>query len=388
MRLWLTPVLVSGYLTVVHAQDFKEGFIQLQNDRYLYGYVLKVDGASVHVTCTFKEQQGDSARVYYPSDIEGYGFIDGATYTIASFVQDGEMSSVFLEILVNDQIELGAYLGRFFLRKEDQARIELYKSNLYETLKQGVSDCPYLKARAVSVRLNQKSLVSFLSQYKDCIEEDPLAFRGSLSRLVIAPKIEFGVGYTVIEFSTESSSYQFLSGIKLFNEELTVASAGLKLSHSKLISGLSLVVDVQYAPGQYHSIRQTTGYITETSLSFKEFRIPVGLELELARTNAVRPAIRFAWVASTASDVSTSSTIESLMGNVVIIDEAQPLANFRTPNYIMAGASISFPLKKAVGFLSVNYFTGKRNFTIDPTQDQTVSATVSSITLCFGIGLP
>jgi hypothetical protein len=387
MRLLVTLFLVSGLLLRARAQEFKEGFVKFGKDNYVYGYVWSAVDAQAHLLCMFKENLADSARVYYAADIEGYGILNGGSYVKETVQQGPETTEVFLKVLVDGPVELSMYLMRFFIARSDTVRAELLQANFRTVIKKYVSRCPYLRTHATRVSLTEKSLTTFLRQYAPCLEGDPESFNGSQQRLVVAPHVSAGLNAAVTSLATSSSTHAYLNGLKMTNETPYAAGAGLSLYHTGL-RFLRLDVGGIYAPTRYHAVRSEEGYVAEVDLSYNEVRVPIALEFSLLRKTRINPALRAGYVYVHWSKVASTAEVESSSGSTVVIDELQPMANISPPAYLMAGVSVSLPIKAVRGFVSATYYAGSTTFSISNVTRESATADVSALTICLGVSFP
>jgi hypothetical protein len=384
MRLLPALLLVTCTLLSANAQEFKEGFVRLGKDNYVYGYVWSATDAQAHVLCMFKENLADSARVYYAADIDGYGFLSGGSFVKETIVQNQEKADVFLKVLVDGPVELSTYLQRFFISRADTVRAELVRTTYRSAIQRYVAACAYLRKNVVRVAFTQKSLTQYISQYGDCIEADPEVFHGSQERLKVVSSVSVGYNAASIGLATPSQGYTYLDELTLFNETPYFAAAGLTLYHTGLPT-LRLAVSGAYSPARYHSVRSEPDYVAEVNLSYKELRVPVTVEFVPYKSDKLRPSLHAGYVFTAWSGLTTSTTLEQHTGTVVVIDELQPLADIKPPGYITAGASVSMPLGSLRGYFSADYYTGSSSFILDTITQQAATAKVSLVTLCLGI---
>jgi hypothetical protein len=324
--------------------------------------------------------------VYYAADIEGYGFLSGGSFVKESIDQEQgqEKTDVFLKVLVDGPVELSTYLQRYFISRSDTSRTELIQRTYRSVIQKYVAACDYLRQNVVRVAFTEKSLTQYISQYSDCLQGDPEAFKGSQHRPVVVPSLSAGLSASSISLATSSQAYAYLNGMKLVNETPYFAAAGIVFYHTGLPS-LRLCVSGAYAPARYHSVRSEPDYVAEINLSYKELRVPVTVEFVPGKSDKVRPSLHAGYVFTTWSGLTTSTTLEQYSGSVVVIDEAQPLASIKPPSYLTAGVSVSMPLGSLRGYVSADYYAGSSSFVLDPITQQTATAKVSLVTLGIGI---
>src|SRR5687767_4452967 len=90
-------VTTSGF----SQSDFRKGYIITSTRDTLFGLVDYKEGSKPYKSCTFKKTEDQSPTNYEPTEISGYGFVEGKYFESKEISEENQTKKVvFIEVKV------------------------------------------------------------------------------------------------------------------------------------------------------------------------------------------------------------------------------------------------------------------------------------------------
>ncbi|MDZ7741373.1 MAG: hypothetical protein U5Q03_06410 [Bacteroidota bacterium] len=114
----LTLFLLFFIFNATSQKTFMEAYVLVSRSDTLYGEINNKNYYLNSQYCDFRPSDTDTVVRYYPGEIFGYSFMDGKFYISRELYLDGKDSLLFLEYLVNGELDV------YFM--QDKGRINHY----------------------------------------------------------------------------------------------------------------------------------------------------------------------------------------------------------------------------------------------------------------------
>jgi hypothetical protein len=220
-----TFVLVSLLLTTSMSKNlmaqaqFKDGYIiSLQGDT-INGKIKYRSQSKNYQACVFANEGG--TKEYRPTDIQGYGYVKGQHYTSAY------TNTSFLEALVLGEVNLYKMDKVYYLKKSGQDMVALVAKVLESKVNgkihrtednkwkllcvQVLGDClEDPAARLKYVRLNEKTIVSLVSDYNLCRNHNFIDLKKDRPWTRVTYGVGIGATKSKIAISVDDNTFDYL----------------------------------------------------------------------------------------------------------------------------------------------------------------------------------
>ncbi|MFN7115678.1 MAG: hypothetical protein ACK4TA_02705 [Saprospiraceae bacterium] len=342
MKIFFTVVsCVLLFYNVLPAQaDYRPGFIvTLQRDT-VQGLVAFQGNKKNTRSCKFKPSRSAPAIVYAPSTIAAYGFEQGRLYKTHLLLNaEGEVQVAFFQVLVQGEVSLLEYQGRFFMqrgnapdlkeltvRKEERVfdgggtrKIEVrnYLNDLYQI----INNCSKNTITAEEVnnsKFTLSSLVNIFDKINACLNANYTIYNTAQPWLAVQIGVAGGVSASQLAFEptgVEEDPIQRTFTESTFNTDLQpVIGAFINLSPAKINERLSFQVEFWYQKGKYEGYSEFPIFQgtqrTNLYLSNSTLKIPILLSYQQS-LNALKLYYRGGIVGNFTFNAGTRLVIEA-----------------------------------------------------------------------------
>jgi hypothetical protein len=168
--------------TAVFGTDFREGYVVLNSNDTITGFVDFVKGNGAYRSCYFKPSANDEIIKYKSAEIKGYGFAFDEVFVSRDLQGKDEMHErVFLSVIISGLVTLYQFEDAFYLEKDDQSlyqlsnetmesvidgKVILKKTNRHiAILNMLMPDLPQLQNKIEKLKLNEESLTRLVEEY-------------------------------------------------------------------------------------------------------------------------------------------------------------------------------------------------------------------------------
>jgi hypothetical protein len=258
--------------------DFRPGYIVNLAGDTLSGYVNYKESRTNNKFCLFKIAGEDNAQQFGVDAIRAYGFKSDKAYAAKHInTNETESAKAFLEVLVKGRLSLYLYQSRFFVEKEPDQLLELTnkaeevyindtrvirRSNEHiATLNTLMIDCYGQLDKIETVSLSQRSLVTLLKDYNDCVAPgESNILKDSKKWLVAKVGIAGAANTETLSFSSSRNDLALYDQARF--DRIHYPSAGLLLNvvAPRLKERLSLQVEAFYAAYRYTGYSNYSAY--------------------------------------------------------------------------------------------------------------------------------
>jgi hypothetical protein len=164
-------------MNVLSNSNYKRGYIISLKGDTIQGYLLPQNSINASKKCNFRETPDADEKVYSPSEISAYRFIDGK-YFVVRQITDAEnqtTQNVFMEFFIKGVVSIYYYVDylgeHYYIEKEPYGLRELsdpirtnssgqITPSLYKgKLRSLMADCPEVQSGISDAKLNYSSLV-------------------------------------------------------------------------------------------------------------------------------------------------------------------------------------------------------------------------------------
>ncbi|RDV13841.1 hypothetical protein DXT99_17585 [Pontibacter diazotrophicus] len=289
------------------AQSFyKAGFIVSHNNDTTSGYINYRDNIANAKQCSFRKSLEGEVTTFTPNQIKAYGFLNDKFHQAEKITEkNGDSLTMFLEVLVQGQVSLYYYKGRYFARRSGAPIIEIkaerkvvtVESRSYEVVSNNhlvalsslMYDCPDISGSIERIRLEINPLTDLFRRYNACMGVPAVMFSTSEKPwFSIQPGVLTGISYSQLTFKTKhqsnSSSSRHLT-YPNYSDISLVTGAFMNISSPRSNERVSLQLEGMYSKNAYNTyieLRDESGTIN-SSVS----RNDITLQLSQLNTNAL-----------------------------------------------------------------------------------------------------
>ena len=359
--------------------DFKAGFINTLNGKYIYGYV-KIPSVSSE-GCQFHDSKDATPITYKPEDILGFGFIPGKNYLSHLSATEGWQ---FLEVIREEPVLLLKNDKNLFIKRIDSLIVELRPEDYRMKLLSVLRDCQSLRTKIKHFKLSEANLTDLINEYELCGTSGVETYERNR-------QLSIATGWTSssITFQTKSSN------LKYWGEKDFIAKTPLTLSVitslrikkfrkskiSFLLYGGLLVNSLQYHR-KYSTSYSNAVVTSRISIKQTELGLPLGFQLRFG--TILKPYFRVGTIIPIYSAIVSSGRLETLQNKSVYFDDPAVLKQVSYKSHLQVGLGLSFNLtEKLKGFIELNSVTGSGTASID--NDNSTVATLKNSNLLLGI---
>lgn len=266
---------------------YKEGYILSLKGDTTKGFLLVQIGRNASEKCIFKPSADGASKIYQPSEIAGYRYLDSKYYVSKEINTDSTTKkAVFLEFLIKGMANIYYYVGNdgehYYIEKLPQRIVELtekevtfedevgvhiipkrYKGKLSAVLQ----DCPGIQNEIQETRLTHNSLIKLTKDYHQrvCNSESCIIYEKGNNSATVKFGVLMGLSKNQYNFGNEiisnyGNNYQIgaalkISNIFMFNRHLNLKANFIFEKDSKTYS-LSLCNGVHNYSITNNNVRQ------------------------------------------------------------------------------------------------------------------------------------
>jgi hypothetical protein len=297
-------IFLSAFLHVqisFSQTEFKPGFVILQEQDTLNGWVNDKEGIGQYSTCEFRNSEDGQTIEYNPKDILGYGVRGRSLYLSRSVPLDViPDDSVFVEVMVFGELSLFKYRSYFFVNKNNgklqylkntRETYVLYGKKRFKEKKEFLGllsflmqDCEKVRSKLKNTKLRTRSLTDIVEEYNSCRGWSPETFKDELPWTRFNYMLNGGYAFSSIEFSSDLAKDFYLTG-DWTNGNSFVAGAAVDISSPRIYESLFIHIGAFYSESYYVLDDVRGGAIIReynfAEIDLKKINIPVGLKYEL-----------------------------------------------------------------------------------------------------------
>jgi hypothetical protein len=292
----LTIILFK--LSIFAQSDFVPGFVLINKNDTVFGLIDLKDDISNSLKCRFKKTEKDSVRIYSPTQIYGYRFINGKYYVSREIIKTEKLKTVFVEYLVEGVVDLYFYRdsgneNHYLIGKQNLPIKEIsvpneiiykdgkmYQKNFFinrNILKFYLQDCPEIYSDIDQLEdTHHKELIQLIKKYHDihCPNDLCLIYQKKMPKLRI--DIQPIIGLTCLN----SNLYNIDNNLNKFTFQYGVLSYfWLPLINDKMYIKTGLIIN--------HMKGYRTNY-TDNEIKYAEessIKIPLQVHYQFFKTN-------------------------------------------------------------------------------------------------------
>lgn len=304
MRKFIVVGLVLLPFIVFSQTDFRKGYIVTLGGDTISGFVNYREGTKSYETCEFTLSNGSESKQYLPTDIRGYGIVEGRLHESKAI--SGE-NPVFFQVLVKGGASLYKHNETFWLEK-DQEFIQLQNTQT-ETVVEGkryyksrnehiavlgmlLFDCEAVRPAIQKVPLYERQLTKLVERYNQCTGTTPVVAKAKKPWVKAQVSVAAGMDFSQVKFRIgDFVKYGHLQGK---TEVATSMILGLmvdvlspRLSEQFAITTGLLYVPVRYK--QYNELERNLAVdYNHVTIELQQLKVPIGLRY-VHRGQGLRP---------------------------------------------------------------------------------------------------
>jgi hypothetical protein len=320
MRALLILFFLLPHLCIAQT-DFREGYILTNDNDTVFGWIDYAIPTSNSKFCFYKSDELSDIEKFTPGDIRGFGFINDNQYVSKQISFNDQTTEIFLEYLVDGQIDLYYYLknGRdyYYFEKDgilyqlDNEEIVVNKGNKYYTadskkfmgrLKWILSDSDLPAYQIEKTKFSHESLIEITKEYhyNVCEDEQCIIYYRS-NKAPIAAKWRFNVGLSAgtsrTNLDMQTTTYQegkrfgYLEdrGLYLHSYTTTETNANINETASSFLPGIFLNISRNRVLSfQVGAQFQTLVY---NNIKFSNVNLPLTINYDLLRQKKITPYV-------------------------------------------------------------------------------------------------
>lgn len=234
--------IIFVHVTLFGQADFSHGYLILNSNDTLYGYIDLRDSKYNSQICRFRENMDSEIHEYRPFNIKAYYFDIGKFYISKVIKLNSAIDTVFVEYLVDGVVNLYYYKDEkniyYIFEKEGNEPVYITNNEVYTIAENGVkyvkenitnrglliyylNEYPEIREKIYKMKLEQKYIIPMIDEYnrKICPDEECIIYSKNIKSVFsLGPtfglnqnRVLFGAsGYQV---GNESVDYGMLYGI-------------------------------------------------------------------------------------------------------------------------------------------------------------------------------
>ncbi len=362
----------------IHSQrDFRKGYIITNKKDTLPGLIDYRESYKKFTLCDFKPSKNSDIVTYFPNQIQGYGFQNGAYFESKGMpTVNNTIEKVFIEVLVRGKATLYKLKGTFFLRKNDSIlhkldnkRQAVISANGKKTTKNAkryigvlkylLADCSSVKGKVERTLYGEKSLTRLIEKYNSCSNEASISFKAGKRWFQMHVGVSLGMNSSSITLTPK-----LLSEIRNFsgnfsNDNSISPALFLNFSFPRVYERISFYTEVSYLSASYSAFDVITfGNITERNdieITLKQIKIPVGLRYTFPK-KFITPYFAAGISTIITTESNSNWSIEREANNIVQTIEGLPLVLDETRVGFWGSVGMNKPItNKLNSFIEVRY---------------------------------
>ena len=278
--------MLLGVSSIATAQTFKEGSVRLKGGQEQPGFVGDVRPGSPE-GIEFKSANDAEIQIYYADEIEGYT-VDKIFYSSYHQNKDRSREWIFAEILVEGELTLIRRNNMYFVRRKGNGEFTHLSHRYRVALIKLTRECPVISAGAGTVTMNRTSLTEFITAFNQCVASK----KPNLAGMPRTVSIGFQVGYDYTQATFKANDItKFLSATRQYDKSFVQGGIELSFKSYKVSNMIGLYTGALLNVDSYSGVNQTTNKtqteVNEYSYSYKELKVPFGIEFSRPRTRKI-----------------------------------------------------------------------------------------------------
>lgn len=291
----LITILGSCFLFLqnVAAQDFREGYVIMNNNDSIAGLVGYSAGNKNLERCAFKAGRKSDIVYYSPEEIKSYGFFGDKRYITLQHSDDAlPEGKIFVRVLAEGSLNLYRYGDLYLIRKNaitvlptpEDERIETEKGARLKEDKRYVgllnielADCSLTADKST---YSEGDFTRLVNAYNKCKGQ-------TTSRKYVRPL--FKMNYQAFAGYVQSNMTMDLYDPVTFNPTHTIIGGlGFDLSSPRIFDRLFFSVQGWYVDATYQAYlekKQTGDLREDIIMDFTSIKVPIGFRYNFSRNN-------------------------------------------------------------------------------------------------------
>lgn len=291
-------ILIAGILFVLinplsfGQSSYTDGYIISNGQDTIYGKINSGSDIRNSRICRFKT--GSELKEYLPSQISGYGLINGKFYT-SQVVRDS-----FAEVLVAGELSLYKSGTHFIIKKSgiESGILESEESKktingktvfVKDTRWKGIislltSDCPEISNELSDLTLDKGSLVRFVTTYNICRRAPYIEYQSEKRWTKLEYGVSAGLTLNSINFSYKGHEFDYCEG--KFNSLDPSVGLLLTVSSPRINEKIALQTEINFSKSHFYSFVKTQQFSStayhDTFIDLTTLSVPVSIRYLLS----------------------------------------------------------------------------------------------------------
>ena len=383
-------VLLVLFGTHLFAQEsIRPGYIISTEKDTISGFLKYRESSLRYSSCLFKKNEPDPFKEYKANDLLGYGYKAGKLYvTCKVYDEKGDMSEVFMEVLVNGRLKLLKWQNQLYVQK-DSAEVILLKNTYKEvtvnnnkyfkynyeyisTLNILLADCSTASAQLSNLKLLEPHLIKFVAKANQtCYPEsyippDKNSTAAAFMNIDMGVFLSYGVNSLNVVTPYENTDYQVIGkydpsykprvGVQFdFYSKRLSEKFKFHIELNYFTNSFRLYKEVQFSPVRTR--------ISEVNINVASLAIPVGVKYRFSGKK-IYPYVEAAFLTIINLKKESSWTEQEVVngGSPVTTQDNVEATTLNSKQFgVWAKAGLMYNLSTDMGlFLELQYDYSKR----------------------------
>jgi hypothetical protein len=356
----LLGLLMLVVSTRIIAQDGTiTDYVVLVDGDTLYGKIQIRNPDKAYSICIFNESNTSENIEYLPKDLKAYRAVS-MLYETVEYNEEVANKVTFMEVLANGKATLYRYYERYFIKKDsnlveltneefeqlnDEGILTKRESKKYiGVLKYLLSDCDEVTGQIGQVELGERSLVTLIEKYNECMGSSAVdTYKDNLKWVAVRKSLVVKVSVGKFVLNGSDPVVQYIVGTYQPSTAFEVGG-NLEFYSQRKNEKLSFTLGLNYANQTWTSANQniqrtgTEVFVTTTSestLELNQLKIPLGVRRWFNRNNwapyinlGIQPMFNLRSETSTTITTEYFSSIQSSLNRQTV--ENQNMNPFST----------------------------------------------------------
>jgi len=317
-------VAICMFSKIVKAQDFREGYVILNNNDSINGLVSYSAGNKNLARCTFKVTRRSDIVYYSPSEIQSYGFYSDKKFISLQHSDEAlPEGKVFVRVLAEGPLNLYRYSNVYLIRKDVITVLPLPKNQKIETkkgqmlkedkryvglLNLAMADC---SLNANKTTYSEMDLTKLVLAYNEC--------KGQKTQHKYVKPI-FKMNFQIFAGYMQSNMTMNLYDDVTFNPSHTIfGGLGAEVSSPRIFDRLFFSLQGWYVNAIYQTYfekKQSGDVHEDIIMDFTYVKVPIGFRYNFKRRNTPYIKAGFSTSFLVEESIKTLTEREILNGNV------------------------------------------------------------------------
>lgn len=353
-------MLLLSVSCVAAAQTFKQGSIRLKGGEERPGFIGKIRPGSPEGV-EFKVSSDSDVEIFYATDIDGYT-VDNIFYSSYHTNTYRDKEWVFADVLAEGDLTLLRRNGMYFLRPAGSVEFT-HLVPRKGILGRMAKACPLVAARAGRVVHDRKSLAEFVAEYNQCVATNRPNLEGMPRTFSIG--VQVGYDYTVGTF-TDNVATRYLSANNQIDKSYFQGGLELNFKHYKFSNAIgfhagALLNFDSYSGTNRSTIDKARPEVNEYSFSYRELKIPLGIDVSRPRRGKIALNIRAGIILPLVLSLKSAhpySEFSNPSGTSVTYSDGSQITGYKPKIMIGGAVGFNYRISKSYVRVQVGWYQG------------------------------